>query len=91
MSKAYTAYERALAVHIGKRIEARRRFLRLTQKRLAQMLDLKCYQHIYRYESGQYMISATRFAAIAHALNMPMDHFVQGFTFAPEPTNVIPS
>lgn len=91
MAKCYTAYERALAVYIGKRIEARRKFLRLTQKKLAVIIHLESHQHIYRYESGQYMMSATRFAAIAQALNMPMDHFVQGFTFTPEPNNAITS
>jgi len=73
-----TEHEVALNAHIGRRIEQRRKQLRMTQSKLARAVGVK-FKQIYKYESGETRIPAGRLWLIANALKVPIAYFFEGF------------
>ncbi|ATC25188.1 helix-turn-helix domain-containing protein [Caulobacter vibrioides] len=66
---------------VGRRLRARRRFLRISQGALADALGLT-FQQIQKYESGANRISASKLYAAARFLNTPIADF---FSDVPDP------
>jgi transcriptional regulator with XRE-family HTH domain len=64
-------------VHVGGRVRVRRRFLGMTQERLAELIDVT-FQQVQKYERGANRISASKLFAIAGALEVPIGYFFEG-------------
>lgn len=75
-----TAYGRGtgvpnpIDVHVGKRIRMRRLLLGMNQETLANALCLT-FQQVQKYEGGANRVSASRLAAIAEVLSIPVPFF----------------
>ncbi|WP_298434326.1 helix-turn-helix transcriptional regulator [uncultured Jannaschia sp.] len=65
-------------VHVGKRVRHRRWVIGMTQQQLAEHVGIK-FQQIQKYETGMNRISASRLWEIAHAMEVPVEHFFEGF------------
>ena len=63
--------------HVGRRVEARRRELGLTQTELSRALGVT-FQQVQKYEIGASRISASKLHAAAIALRMPVGAFFEG-------------
>ena len=61
-------------VHVGKRIRTRRLFLGMNQETLASALGLT-FQQVQKYEGGANRVSASRLAATAEILGVPISYF----------------
>ena len=61
-------------VHVGKRIRIRRLLLGMNQETLANALDLT-FQQVQKYEAGANRVSASRLAAMAEILGVPISYF----------------
>lgn len=61
-------------VHVGMRVWQSRRLRGMTQAHLAEQLDLT-FQQVQKYETGANRISASRLAAIAELLELPIGFF----------------
>ena len=68
----------AVDVHVGKRIRHRRWMNGTTQQQLADAVGIK-FQQIQKYETGMNRVSASRLWDIAHALDVPVNFFFEGF------------
>ena len=68
----------AVDVHVGKRIRHRRWMNGTTQQQLADAVGIK-FQQIQKYETGKNRVSASRLWDIAHALDVPVTFFFEGF------------
>lgn len=68
----------AVDVHVGKRIRHRRWMNGTTQQQLADAVGIK-FQQIQKYETGVNRVSASRLWDIAHALDVPVTFFFEGF------------
>ncbi|MGA1179759.1 MAG: helix-turn-helix domain-containing protein [Marivivens sp.] len=68
----------AVDVHVGKRIRHRRWMNGTTQQQLADAVGIK-FQQIQKYETGMNRVSASRLWDIAHALDVPVTFFFEGF------------
>ncbi len=68
----------AVDVHVGKRIRHRRWLVGMTQQQLAEKVGIK-FQQIQKYETGMNRVSASRLWDIAHALDVPVTFFFEGF------------
>jgi len=64
---------------VGLRIKERRRVLRITQSRLAEILDIS-YQQVQKYETGINQLSLTKLLQFAKALNVSPEYFYEGLT-----------
>ncbi|MGA1343906.1 MAG: helix-turn-helix domain-containing protein [Hyphomonas sp.] len=62
---------------VGQRIRWRRRELKLTQERLAELLELT-FQQVQKYEKGVNRVSAGRLYEIAGVLGVPISYFFEG-------------
>lgn len=62
---------------VGSRIRERRKTLRISQERLADLLGIS-YQQIQKYEGGTSQIFLERLLQIAHVLNVPPAFFYEG-------------
>ncbi len=62
---------------VGQRIRWRRRDLKLTQERLADLLGLT-FQQVQKYEKGVNRVSAGRLFEIAGAMGVPVTYFFEG-------------
>lgn len=62
---------------IGQRLRLRRRELKLTQDKLAQLLNLT-FQQVQKYEKGVNRIAAGRLYDIAKGLGVPITYFYDG-------------
>ncbi len=71
---------------IAKRVKQARVERGLSQEGLAEKLGISL-QQIHKYEAGRNRISATRLAAISHALSKPLDEFFEGLEDAPPETS----
>ncbi len=67
--------------HVGQRVKVRRKFLKLSQKALADALEVS-YQQIQKYEKGDNRISCSALYGIAGVLQVPIAFFFEG---VPEP------
>ncbi|GAB4529792.1 MAG: helix-turn-helix transcriptional regulator [Amphiplicatus sp.] len=64
-------------LHVGRRLRQRRRFLGLTQQKLAEQVNIR-FQQIQKYESGANRISASRLWSLSKALQAPVSYFFEG-------------
>lgn len=64
-------------LHVGRRLRQRRRFLGLTQQKLAEQVNIR-FQQIQKYESGANRISASRLWSLSKALRVPVSYFFEG-------------
>jgi transcriptional regulator with XRE-family HTH domain len=64
-------------MHVGKRIRMRRLFRGMTQATLAEALDIT-FQQVQKYETGANRVSASRLAAMAAFLRVPVSFFFRG-------------
>jgi transcriptional regulator with XRE-family HTH domain len=63
--------------HVGRRLRWRRRELKLSQERLAELLGVT-FQQVQKYERGANRISAWRLFELARALDTSIDYFYAG-------------
>ena len=63
--------------HVGKRIRERRVKMGLTQKALAEVLEIS-YQQFQKYEPGDNRVSAGRLYEIAMRLGVDVGYFFEG-------------
>ncbi len=63
--------------HVGKRIRERRVKMGLTQKALAEALEIS-YQQFQKYETAANRVSAGRLYEIAMRLQVDVDYFFEG-------------
>jgi transcriptional regulator with XRE-family HTH domain len=66
-------------VHLGRRVRARRRELRLSLQALALQLGVG-FQQVQKYETGHNRMSAGTLWQIATALEVRVDYFFQGLS-----------
>jgi transcriptional regulator with XRE-family HTH domain len=71
-----------LNLHIGQRLRARRRALRLSQSDLGAMTQVR-FRQIHKYECGQNRTSASVLWKFACALNVPVHYFFEGWAERP--------
>jgi len=69
-----TGIPNPLDVHVGKRIRMRRLLLGMNQETLANALGLT-FQQVQKYEGGANRVSASRLAAMAEILQVPIAFF----------------
>ncbi|MEI9997395.1 MAG: helix-turn-helix transcriptional regulator [Rhizomicrobium sp.] len=65
---------RQLDNYIGRRIQARRKAMRITQSQLAKGMNLS-FQQIQRYEAGTSTITAPRLYQLARLMEVPIEYF----------------
>ena len=65
-------------LYIGKQIRLRRRFLKLTQTKLGEEIDVT-FQQIQKYEKGQNKISASKLFELAKKMTVPVGYFFDEF------------
>ena len=70
--------ERSPNQHIGKRIRKRRIELGITQTDLGNHLPTS-FQQIQKYEKGTNGVSSAKLIYLAHALQVPITYFFEGF------------
>lgn len=64
-------------IHVGARIRTRRLLIGMNQEALATRLGIT-FQQVQKYEGGANRISASRLAAIAEILRVPVSDFFSG-------------
>jgi transcriptional regulator with XRE-family HTH domain len=69
-----TGIPNPIDVHVGKRVRMRRLLLGMNQETLANALGLT-FQQVQKYEGGANRVSASRLAAMAEILNVPISFF----------------
>lgn len=76
-------------VHVGHMIRTTRRTRGMTQQMLAARVGVK-FQQVQKYETGANRVSASRLWEIAHVLDVPVQHFFDGFDpiASPGPTDL---
>ena len=65
-------------LHVGQRIRARRKEVRVSQETLAEQLGLT-FQQVQKYEKGSNRVSASKLYDIARALSASIEYFFRGF------------
>ena len=78
-----------LNLHIGQRLRARRRALRLSQSDLGAMTQVR-FRQIHKYECGTNRTSASVLWKFACALNVPVQYFFEGWVERPATVTVEP-
>jgi len=78
MAKAQVEKEVVVNQHIGKRIRKRRIELGITQTDLGNHLPTS-FQQIQKYEKGTNGVSSAKLIYLAHALQVPITYFFEGF------------
>ena len=69
--------ENNIDMSVGKRIELRRKLLKMTQKDLAQKIGVT-FQQLQKYEQGFNRVSASRLWLISQALGTDINFFFEG-------------
>ena len=70
--------EEPFNVSLGKKVRARRLTLGLTQSQLASKIGVT-FQQVQKYEKGTNGVSSAKLIYIAHALQVPITYFFEGF------------
>ena len=78
MAKVQVEKEVVVNQHIGKRIRKRRIELGITQTDLGNHLPTS-FQQIQKYEKGTNGVSSAKLIYLAHALQVPITYFFEGF------------
>jgi transcriptional regulator with XRE-family HTH domain len=73
----------AIDEHVGSRLRARRKALKMNQGALAQELGLT-FQMVQRYEHGLCRMSASTLYRVAVLLDVPVSYFFDGLRQSPE-------
>jgi len=63
--------------HVGARMQARRKELRISQTRLGEVLGVT-YQQVQKYERGLHRVGAGALALAATFLDVPISYFYEG-------------
>lgn len=66
-------------LHVGARVRMRRKFLGVSQEKLADALGLT-FQQVQKYERGANRISASKLFEIARYLQAPVAYFFEGLS-----------
>ncbi len=69
--------ENKIDVHVGERIEIRRKLLKMTQKDLSKKIGVT-FQQLQKYEQGFNRVSASRLWLISQALGTDINFFFEG-------------
>lgn len=69
--------ENKIDVHVGERIEIRRKLLKMTQKDLSHKIGVT-FQQLQKYEQGFNRVSASRLWLISQALGTDINFFFEG-------------
>lgn len=64
-------------LHVGARVRMRRKFLNVSQEKLADSLGLT-FQQVQKYERGTNRISASKLFEIGRFLEAPVSYFFEG-------------
>ncbi len=64
-------------IHVGQRIRARRKEVRVSQEKLAEQLGLT-FQQVQKYEKGSNRVSASKLFEIAKTLSASIEYFFRG-------------
>lgn len=67
----------AADIHIGRRVQERRRQMGISQERLGERLGIT-FQQVQKYEKGANRIGAGRLYTISEILEIPVGHFFDG-------------
>ena len=78
MAKCQDSKETIISQHIGKKIRRRRIELEMTQTDLGNHLPTS-FQQIQKYEKGTNGVSSAKLIYLAHALQVPITYFFEGF------------
>ena len=62
---------------VGNKIKERRKTLKLSQSKLAELMGLS-YQQIQKYESGTNKVTVKRLMQLANVMNVPATYFYEG-------------
>lgn len=73
--------ENEIDVTVGKRIETRRKLLKMTQKELSKKIGVT-FQQLQKYEQGFNRVSASRLWLISQALGTDINFFFDGIPSA---------
>ncbi len=65
-------------LHVGRRLQLRRKALNMSQKTLAERIGVT-FQQIQKYERAANRISAGKLHDVARMLSVPIYYFFQGF------------
>jgi transcriptional regulator with XRE-family HTH domain len=65
-------------IHVGKRLRLRRRLQGFTLEEMSALLGVT-YQQVYKYETAQNRISASRLYELSVILEVSPDYFFEGF------------
>ncbi len=68
---------------VGRRIRHRRWLVGISQKELAERVDLR-FQQIQKYETGSNRVSASKLWEISKVLDVPVEYFFRGLEQADE-------
>lgn len=78
----------ATDIHIGRRVQERRKQLGLSQEKLGEQLGIT-FQQVQKYEKGTNRIGAGRLFSISEILDAPIGFFFQGLqNTGPAPTGM---
>lgn len=69
----------SIDAHIGRKLKIRRVQMDLTQRELAELIDVS-YQQIQKYETGKNRISCYSLHLFCQRLNVSFDYFFEGIT-----------
>lgn len=75
----------ATDIHIGRRVQERRKQLGLSQERLGEQLGIT-FQQVQKYEKGTNRIGAGRLFSISEILDAPIGFFFRGLENGPVPS-----
>ncbi len=67
-------HDKDIDVFVGNRIRTRRTYLGLTQKNVAQKLDIT-FQQFQKYESGANSMNSTKLYMMSQVLGVPINYF----------------
>jgi transcriptional regulator with XRE-family HTH domain len=70
--------------HVCQKMRERRIMLGLTQQQVAELIGVTC-QQAHKYETGIHRIAAGHLFAIAQALSVDVNYFVDGMNGQPSP------
>ncbi|MCX5885053.1 MAG: helix-turn-helix transcriptional regulator [Proteobacteria bacterium] len=70
--------KRMLSKEVGEKIKKRRRELKISQEKLAEILDVT-YQQVQRYENGTNKLNVENIQVIADALSVPLSYFFEHY------------
>lgn len=68
-------------IHVGQRLRMRRGLMSLSQEKLGDAIGVS-FQMVQKYERGDCRVGASRLMKIAHALDVPVSFFFEGFSGA---------